>query len=133
MAHIYQASTWSVELPSGWTAETRPDHVAVRPPSGADVRFTSAVLAGSQLDATAWVEAAAHFDRVKRRRVDAVSCGDFRGYETGFTEDGRHVHGWALAAGELPLDVTYRGPDAPALIDVASLSRALATLRRAAG
>ena len=133
MVPVYQASSWSVELPNSWSVDPQSDHVAVWSPGGAELRFTTFLPTEAGLSAARWVETAVHFNRIRGRPVEPAACGDFKGYETWFSTDGLRIHGWVLAAGEMPLDMTYRGSASQADPEIAVVRRTLATLRRTAG
>jgi hypothetical protein len=96
------------------------------------LEFTTFSPADSGTDAATWIATAAHVDRQKGRAVVAAKCGDFLGYETRFVSRGHLIHGWVLAAGEIPLDVTYKCDEADAGREDDELRAMLATLRRTA-
>ena len=132
MPQVVQDAAWSVEIPGDWTVERRTSSIAADLPEGAELHFTTFDPTSADLTASKWTEVVAHVNRRMGRPVRRASFGDFRGYETWFIERDMRIHGWALAAGALPLDVTYRGPEAQAERHIAQVSDALATLRRAA-
>ena len=121
---------WLVDFPTGWIVEHRKNRVTARSPRGAELEFTTFVPKDSGTDAATWIKTAAHVDRQKGRTVVPAKCGDFRGYETRFVSRGQLIHGWVLAAGDLPLDVTYKCDEADVGHEEAELRAMLATLRR---
>ena len=136
MGTVYRALGWSIELPDGWTAAARSDHVAVQPPTGdAECRLSTFNVAETVTDAVSWVEAAATFNRHRGHTVVPVTYGDFRGYRSEMVAAGRWCCGHVLRAGDFPLDVTYSCPESAAHRDDALLDAMLSSLkhREAAG
>ena len=127
---VYQAMQWSIELAEGWTPSERDDHIAVQAPThDAEFRVSTFSVAETGTAATAWIEAATHFNRRRGHPVDAVSYGEFHGYRTEMVAGGRWYRGHVLRAGEIPLDVTYSCPESIAHRDEVVLDAMLATLR----
>jgi hypothetical protein len=121
---------WLVDFPTGWIVEQRKNRVTARSPRDAELKFKTFVPRESGTDAETWIKTAADVDRQKGREVVAAKYGDFDGYETRFVSRGRLIHSWVLAAGDLPLDVTYKCDEADAGREEAELRAMLATLRR---
>lgn len=127
-----RASRWLVDFPTGWIVENRKNRVTARSPRGAELEITTFVPKDSGTDAATWIKTAAHVDRQKGRAVVPAKYGDFHGYETRLVSRGQLIQSWVLAAGDLPLDVTYRCDEADAGREEADLRAMLATLRRTA-
>jgi hypothetical protein len=108
-----QGPWWLLTIVDGWTGEDRGDHVAIIPSSGdAELRVTTFDPGEARLTAEKWIAFCAHADRRKGRRVEPMQSGDFTGHRVEFAAPGLTIRGWALEAGGLPVDVTYRGaPD----------------------
>lgn len=130
MPKTSRAPKWLVDFPTGWIVEHRKNRVTARSPRGAEMEFITFVPATSGTDAATWIKTAAQVDRQKGRAVVPAKFGDFRGYETRLVSRGQLIQSWVLAAGELPLDVTYRCDEADAGREEADLRGMLATLRR---
>ena len=130
MPKTSRAPKWLVDFPTGWIVEHHKKRTTARSPRGGELEITTFVPKDSGTDAATWIKTAAHVDRQKGRAVMAAKCGDFHGYETRFVSRGQLIHGWVLAAGELPLDVTYKCDEADAGGEEAELRAMLATLRR---
>src|SRR5688500_17906386 len=130
MSEVVQGLTWSVELPDGWTAEPRADHVQIRLPiARAEFRITPYHDETAQLTADEWVRVTEHVSRKKARPVIPRRCGDFAGHETSFAARETWIRGWVLVADGRGLDVDYRCPVADAGRDDSAVDCVLSTLR----
>ena len=107
----------SIDLAPGWAAETRVDFDAGERteylpiiPENNDALLRIIVFNPQQrgIDAARWVEFVGQSNRAKGRPVSAVQCGEFSGYALEFQECEEWLRGWALRAGAVPLDATYR-------------------------
>jgi hypothetical protein len=115
MANRYAVFGWSIDLAPGWTAEIRQEtslnettaFLAIVPETGdALLRLTPDTR--GIMGADEWVEAVGQINRAKVRRVTAAKCGDFAGYIVQFGTDAEWLRGWAICAGSVPLDATFR-------------------------
>ena len=131
MSRLFQATTWSVSLPDGWTADPQDNYVQTCVPfAGAELRITPYHDETGQTSPSAWVRSAEHFDRTRGRTAIQCQCGDFSGYETRFDAGTIWIRGWALVADGYGLDVNYRCITAAAGRDDLVVDDFLSTLRR---
>jgi hypothetical protein len=130
MPEVFQALTWSVELPNGWTAEPHSDHVKIRLPfPRAELRITPYHDETGQLTADEWLRATEHFTRKRARPVIPRTCGDFIGHETRFAALDLWIRGWVLVADSHGLDIDYRCALGDAGRDDSAADAMLSTLR----
>jgi hypothetical protein len=130
MPQVFQAPTWSVELPDGWSAEPEAGHVQIKLPfAGAELRITPYHDETGELNAAEWLRVAEHFTRKRGRPVIPRRCGAFAGHETQFDADGIWIRGWALLADDRGLDVDYRCATAHAGRDDQAVDAVLSTLQ----
>ncbi len=128
----------SIELLPGWAAETRVDfdaaesteYLALVPENNdALLRLTTFNPEQRGIDAARWVELVGYSNRAKGRPVSAVRCGEFSGCAVEFEACGEWLRGWALRAGAVPLDATYRCNVENAGRDDSAVDSMLKTLR----
>ena len=130
MPQVFQAPTWSIELPAGWSARGEADHVQITLPfPGAELRITPYRDETSQLSAAEWLRVAEHFTRKRGRPVIPRRCGAFGGHETQFDAAGTWIRGWALLADGIGLDVDYRCATTYAGRDDQAVDAVLSTLQ----
>ena len=130
MPKAFQAPTWSVDLPNGWTAEPQAGHVQIRLPfAHAELRITPYRDETGQLSTAEWIRVAEHFTVKCGRPVIPRHCGDFVGHETRFNAGSVWIRGWALLAGDEGLDIDYRCAPADPGRDDTEVDAVLSTLR----
>jgi hypothetical protein len=130
MSEVFEASTWTVELPDGWSAERDRGHVQIRLPfDGGALRFTPYNDETGQITANDWLHATEHFNRKRGRPVIPRQCGSFVGYETPFATGELWIRGWVLVADNHGLDVDYRCAIGDAGRDDSAVDAVLSTLR----
>jgi hypothetical protein len=130
MPRLFESPAWSLELPDSWEAVSRADYVEIRVPfAGAQLRVTSYRDETGRSSAADWLEATAHFNRTRGRRVIPRQCGDFAGHETPFDAERVWIRGWALVADDQGLDVDYRCATTDAGRDDSAVDAVLSTLR----
>ena len=130
MPEVFQSSTWTIELPDGWSAKPHEDHVEIRLPlPGAKFRITPYYDESEEMSAAEWLRVAEHFTRKRRRPVLPRRCGDFVGHETRFDANGTWIRGWALLADGYGLDVSYRCASVYVGRDDEAVDGVLSTLR----
>jgi hypothetical protein len=129
-AQAFRTSKWSIELPDGWTADLRADHVQIGLPTArAELRITPYRGETGRLSAVEWLRVAEHFTRKRGRPVIARRRGDFAGHETRFDAGSVWIRGWALLADDEGLDVCYRCAPVDAGRDDQEADAVLSTLR----
>ncbi|HKN67600.1 MAG TPA: hypothetical protein VJW73_15050 [Gemmatimonadaceae bacterium] len=130
MPKVFQAPTWSVDLPNGWTAELQADYMQIRLPfPHAELRITPYRDETGRMSAAEWIRVAEHFTAKRGRPVIPRNCGDFVGHETRFDAGSVWIRGWALLAGDEGLDVDYRCAPADAGRYDTNVDAVLSTLR----
>ncbi|PHR96518.1 MAG: hypothetical protein COA78_28625 [Blastopirellula sp.] len=113
-------SYFSIEPAIGWTAsvcgtEIEP-YVSIVPDSGdVELRLAPPSADALPMEPQQWVEKVAEINRIKRREVSAVTCGDFSGcnvqfeLNNGLNSDG-FTSAWALFEGSRSLSAYYHSP-----------------------
>jgi len=130
MMATYQTPAWALELPAGWTAAQREDHVVIALPfPAAQLRLTPYRDETDTMTPEKWVRWTEQLHRKRGRTVIARKCGDFHGYEVRFAALGDWIRGWALVANGVGVDIDYRCPEAEAKRDDAEIDAVLSTLR----
>ena len=130
MSPAFQTPAWSLELPEGWAAVPRENYVEIRVPfAGAQLRLTPYRDETGRSSAADWLQATAHFNRQRGRRVIPRRCGDFAGHETPFDAEHVWIRGWVLVADGQGLDVDYRCATGDAGRDDSAVDAVLSTLR----
>jgi hypothetical protein len=107
---------WSLTIAAAWSAKT-----CVESAYGSGCKESVAITPATRdallritpdergiMPAAEWVEAVAKLNRIKGRSVLCADCGDFNGFLVEFSAGEEWLRGWALHAGSIPLDVTYR-------------------------
>jgi hypothetical protein len=115
MVNRHIAFGWSIDVAPGWNAEIRQEStreeitvfLAVIPATN-DALLRLTPDDRHIMTADKWVEGVARVNRAKGRQVSVARCGEFVGYVVEFDTETEWLRGWALRAGSVPLDATYR-------------------------
>ena len=124
---ILEAGDWSLVLPDEWYAEREDDSILISDRDGVGCLEISELRRRPE-DGPADLEALLDSELSWRE----VACGNLRGREASFMEDGEALREWCLASGDLVLYVTYSCETANRGMDDAAVDEILDTLRHVA-
>ncbi|MEJ2603182.1 MAG: hypothetical protein P8172_07780 [Gammaproteobacteria bacterium] len=125
----YSGNSWALTLAPGWTARSEEDAEVLYHPEGAGaLRISAARKEDPVTDEDLQGFAARHPD--EGAHMEAVECGEFRGYRYEIEGDSVLVCQWFLRAGTLALFLTYNCSLEHKCEDDEALSAMLGTLSR---
>ncbi len=102
----YSGNSWALTLAPGWTARSEEDAEVLFHPDGAGaLRISAARKDDPVTDEDLQGFAAQHPD--EGAHMEAVECGEFRGFRYDLEGDSVLVRQWFLRAGDLALFLTY--------------------------
>jgi len=124
---VLETGDWSLLLGDEWMAEQEDDSILIGDRDGVGC------LEVSELRREQGQFTEADLDGLMEAGHDAseISCGNFRGRVTRFTEDGAALRQWCLYTADLLLYITYSCEADNAGLDDAAVDEMLATLRYA--
>ena len=125
----YTSSWWSIELPSGWSAEREEDCVTFTAESGVGALQVSAYRHNGEAVTDEDLNDFAEVEFVAGIIPQDISCGDFRGIAISYVGGDRFWRKLWLRSGSLLLYVTYNCAAEDQAIEVESVNGMLRPLK----